>query len=213
MLVSAPHPSWAWPPSLPPVLSGIKSPSSEAQQCRDERSETGWNKRGVPEEKTPSRKGRAVGSLSVALLGATFVEHLLCASPQKAWGCHREGETGRRCPRGAEMLGRGSGLHAGSLLFTLPHTQLSSTPSLCQGQDRARAGEGPGRVNNRKQQGGALQGVSVATQPSIPSPAAGYPLSPPPQTQVRGDVFVHTGDDTSVCAKKPLPAFPCLCTR
>lgn len=38
----------------------------------------------------------------------------------------------------------------------------------------------------RKQQGGALRGVSVALQPGTPSPAAVYQLSPPSETQVRG---------------------------
>ena len=150
----------------------------------------------------------------MALLGATFVEHLLCASPQKAWGCHGERGTGRRRPRGAEMLGRGSGLHAGSSYSPChTHNSAAGTPSLCQGQDGARAGEGPGRVSNRKQQGRVLRDVSVVTQPGTLSPAAGYPLSPPPQTQVHGEVFGHSGDDPSVYTKKPLPAFPCMCTR
>ncbi|KAM9742179.1 uncharacterized protein ACBT57_012974 isoform 1-T1 [Dama dama] len=82
-----------------------------------------------------------------------------------------------------------------------------------RGKTEPEQGRGLPGSATRKQQGGALQGVNVAMQPSIRSPAAGYPLSPPPQTQVLGDVFVHTGDDPSVCAKKPLPAFPCLCTR
>ena len=111
----------------------------------------------------PSRKGWAVGSLSVALLGATFGSTYCVPTPGRNRDAMESGGWEDGVPVGLQCWVLGSGLHADSLVFTGP-------PQLFVGGKTDPEQGGPARVSNQETAGRGVTGCERGL-------AAGHPES------------------------------------